>query len=147
MILNYSMQPILIDVPVHNVRLVGQTSIDVAAVNDIFVDLQVTVGNRGQSVTGNDLWRVSMWASSNPDGSGSKIGLTNQVRTSKKMTGFLINTTPMLKIFTWHIENGQKIKQNKTKQNKTNKQKYSQIINKACQQTCQKRLFAESDVL
>ena len=74
-------------------RLVGQTSIDVAAVNDLFVDLQVTVGHQGQSVTGNDLWKVSMWASSNPDGTGSKMGLTSQVRTSKKMTAFPINAT------------------------------------------------------
>ena len=52
------------------------------AINDFFFDLNVKFYRIGEGVSGQGLWKVSMWASANSDGSGTRIGYVDQVKSA-----------------------------------------------------------------
>ncbi|XP_072044608.1 uncharacterized protein [Amphiura filiformis] len=47
--------------------------------NDLVVNLNVKINNRGQGVEGTGLWKVGMWVSANDDGSEERVGYKEQV--------------------------------------------------------------------
>ncbi len=48
-------------------------------VNDLEIDLNLQINEKGQGVEGQGLWKVGMWASANADGSGERVGHIEQV--------------------------------------------------------------------
>ncbi|XP_072042842.1 uncharacterized protein [Amphiura filiformis] len=62
---------------------VDPSNIDIVregVVNDLIIDLNLKINERGQGVEGEGLWKVSMWGSAKMDGSGDRIGYVEQVR-------------------------------------------------------------------
>ena len=70
----------ILDVPVYRVSLLKINSTIVArSVNHNDGDLRINVNKNSTAVSGYDLWKVGIWASDHADGSGKKIGYTEQV--------------------------------------------------------------------
>ncbi|XP_072044611.1 uncharacterized protein [Amphiura filiformis] len=66
-------------VPVWKVTPVTPGTVFENAANDLVVNLNVKINNRGQGVEGEGLWKVGMWVSANDDGSGERVGYKEQV--------------------------------------------------------------------
>ena len=47
--------------------------------NSLVIDLNLKINRDGIGVSGQNLWKLSMWGSGNEDGSGERIGLVDQV--------------------------------------------------------------------
>ena len=54
-------------------------SITAGRVNDLRIRLTLKINDKGQSVQGSGLWKVSMWGSGNINGSGDRISYEEQV--------------------------------------------------------------------
>ena len=67
------------DVPVYNVDLIGNSAVQAGTVNNLDVDLDVSLNREAVPVKGNRLWKVSMWASDRDSPDGTKVGYTQQV--------------------------------------------------------------------
>ena len=71
---------LILDIPVYRVSLLNINSTIVAgSVNHYDGDLRINVNKNGTAVSGYDLWKVGIWASDHVDGSGKKMGYTEQV--------------------------------------------------------------------
>ena len=71
------------DVPVWDISTQISSGIQENAINSLVIDLNVKINNDGTGMTGvsgQNLWKVSMWGSGNNDGSGERIGFVSQVR-------------------------------------------------------------------
>ncbi len=65
---------------VYDVAIAPVKRVKAGTVDEMSFDLQLRVNEGGHwLIEGNGLWKVGVWASGNAEGTGNKIGYTEQV--------------------------------------------------------------------
>ena len=72
-----------------------EVSITEETQNQLDIDVEIVYDQRSDQVTGSDLWRLELWTSPRPDGSGTRLASLNQALDATQRGKALVRPYPM----------------------------------------------------